>query len=127
MKGESIVLSLAWSHPGSGPTGRRWWSFPGVVRSSSLPSVRGVYCIFQRTSRKYRTVWIGQGNIRNRLAVHAREPNISARPYLLVTWAETDPSWTDGIEAYLIDALHPLEGEAAPSAEPVEVNLPYRA
>jgi hypothetical protein len=119
------VQSLAWSHPGSGPTARRWWSFSSIVRSNSLPSLRGVYCIFQRMPRKYRTIWVGQGSIAERLAVHTHEWSISARPYLLVTWAETDPSQTDGIEKYLIDMLHPLEGGRAPEAEPIAVNLPY--
>ena len=119
------MQSLAWSHPGSGPTGRKWWSFRSIVRSNSLPGLRGVYCIFQRTPSRYRTIWVGQGSIAERLAVHTRERSISARPYLLVTWAETDPSQTDGIEKYLIDTLHPLEGERAPEAEPIAVNLPY--
>ena len=120
------MLLLAWSRPESGPTSGRWWSFREIVESNSLPRRHGVYCISSVRQEGTETIRVGQGNIRDRVDAHTREPDISARPYLLVTWAETDPSQTDGIEKYLIDALHPLEGEIAPDAEPIEVNLPYK-
>jgi hypothetical protein len=125
-KGETFMVLLEWSRPSSGSTSGRWWSFREIVESDSLPRRHGVFCIFQRSPRKYRTIYVGRGRIRDRIQDHMREPNISARPYLLVTWAETHPSQTDGIEKYLIDALHPLEGGKAPDAEPIEVNLPYK-
>jgi hypothetical protein len=103
----------------------RWWSFPRIAGSGALSGLRGVYCVIQRLPVGYRTIWVGQGSIGDRLADHMRQPSISARPYLLVTWAETDPAQTDGIQKYLIDALHPVEGETIPVVEPIEVNLPY--
>jgi hypothetical protein len=116
------VHSLKWSHPGSG----KWWSFARISDSDAPRGLHGVYCVFQRLPGRYRTIWVGQGDIGERLAAHAREPRIFGRPFLLVTWAETDAAQTDGIQKFLIEALRPIEGEQAPDAEPTTVNLPYR-
>ena len=43
---------------------------------------------------------------------------------LYTTWARVAPAQRDGVARYLIDQLKPALPGAAPTAEPVEVNLP---
>ena len=86
----------------------------------------GIYIIWHG-GQNPRTVYVGQGSISDRLAVHRTEPNIvQYNPFgLFVTWARVDSTYRDGIERFLANNLRPLEGIAHPSVNPIDVNLPW--
>ena len=83
--------------------------------------VTGVYVIWGM-----RTVYVGQGVVRDRLAQHLRDQRIMADPNLLVTcaavWSQAD---RDGIERYLANVLDPAVGDGWPDVTPIPVNLPW--
>ena len=74
------------------------------------------------------TVRVGQGNIRNRIAAHRRDPQIQryAHLSLLVTWTDVLPYSRNGVEAYLSKTLKPLVGSRFPDTEPIPVVPPFR-
>ena len=86
----------------------------------------GVYVIWHGGTNP-RTVYVGQGNIRDRLTSHRNDPDILqyARHGLFVTWAEVDVQYRSGIERYLADSLTPLQGAQHPLVEPVPVTFPW--
>ena len=103
--------------------GDRYCSLEGV----NLDSVRteGVYVIWHSITG--RVVYVGQGNIAQRLTEHKKNPEVlqhRTNGQLLVTWASVDASDRDGVESYLWDKFDPLEGNRRPLAKPVDVNVP---
>ena len=89
-------------------------------------NLEGVYVIWHGGSNP-RTVYVGQGNIRDRLTFHRNDPHILqyAAHGLFVTWARVDVQYRPGIERYLADSLHPLQGVQHPRVAPVYVNFPW--
>jgi len=73
------------------------------------------------------TVYVGQGNIADRLTQHRSDPRLLQYSSLglFVTWAAAIPQLQAGIERYLADQLRPKVGEAYPNVPPVPVNLPW--
>ena len=72
-------------------------------------------------------MYVGQGNIAERLAVHRDDPSILRYTHfgLFVSWAEVAVSARDGVERYLADQLLPLAGERHPDVPPIVVqNVP---
>ena len=61
-------------------------------------------------------VRVGQGNLRDRLAAHRRDPQIQAYAHLnlLVTWTDVLPPFRNGVEAYLGKVLKPRVGSSIP-------------
>jgi len=88
--------------------------------------MEGVYIIWHGGTDA-RTVYVGQGNIRERLSKHRldREIQAYASKKLYVTWAAVDEGSRDGVENHLFDRLKPLLGERKPVANPIAVNLPW--
>ncbi|HEY5123040.1 MAG TPA: hypothetical protein VIK14_04825 [Ignavibacteria bacterium] len=89
-------------------------------------NMEGVYVIWHAgTSPK--TVYVGQGIIKNCLKRHKEEEEIlKFQNYnLYVTWANVTSDHRDGVEKYLINQLSPLLGERAPDTDSIEVNLPW--
>ena len=74
-----------------------------------------------------RVVYIGQGDIRDRLEKHRSNPKIQnyASLDLYVTWATVSKQDRDGVEAYLADYWHPKVGEHHPDVRPINVNFPW--
>lgn len=74
------------------------------------------------------TVRVGQGNLRDRLAAHRRDPRIQryAHLSLLVTWTDVLPHLSNGVEAYLSKVLKPLVGSRFPDTKPIPVVPPFR-
>lgn len=88
---------------------------------------QGVYVIWH-SGNPARVVYVGQGDIKDRLTKHRREQEIlyyGAYGELLVTWASVPWNLQDGVERYLADAWHPLVGESYPDALPIAVNSPW--
>ena len=73
------------------------------------------------------TVKIGQGNIKNRIIAHRRDPQIQAYAHmnLLVTWTSIPSHLLDGVEAYLGKVLKPRVGSLFPNVKPTPVGLPF--
>lgn len=87
----------------------------------------GVYVIWQLPSRE--TVYVGQGAIADRLAIHRNDPNILAyrgSGTLHVTWTlEDDPTRRLSIERYLGELWSPSVSKVfSTTVAPVAVNTP---
>ena len=89
-------------------------------------NMEGVYIIWHGGTNPS-TVRIGQGVIRDRLAVHRTDPDIQVLSHLdlYVTWASVPPPSMDGVEVFLANSLNPIVGFVFPSAQPIPVNLPW--
>ena len=104
--------------------GSQWCSLDEVNLSSI--TIGGVYLIWYAGSPG-RWVYVGQGQIRERLEEHRQSPAIGKyRQYgsLFASWAMVDPEQRDGVERFLAEACSPLEGKIWPEVPPIEVNLP---
>jgi hypothetical protein len=105
-------------------TENKWLPF----ESFELKNVtdQGVYIIWH-TGNPARVVYVGQGDIAERIGAHrTRDDILKYRQYgnLLVTWASVQLSYRDGVERYLADRYRPLVGEAYPDVQPIAVNSP---
>ena len=102
----------------------------GFLRQAVLETAVGVYVIerFYDYAPDY-TVYVGSGEIKNRLREHANDSNITqheGNEPLRAFWAASGQTEAqrEGIERYLADRLDPKVGSRHPEAAPVEVNLP---
>jgi len=86
----------------------------------------GVYIIWHGGSESA-VVYVGQGNIKDRLAEHRRDQEIQkyASLGLYVTWATVGAEHRNGVEKYLADIWHPKVGATHPTAEHIVVNAPW--
>lgn len=88
----------------------------------------GVYVIWQAFGIAPQAIYVGQGNIKERLSAHRSDPRFD--PYfspekpLLVTWAEVPLRYREGVEKYLYEELNPLVGENNSKTLSIPVNLP---
>ena len=104
-----------------------WCPFLTVnLQHPHFRNLEGVYIIWYGGQTPW-TVYVGQGNIADRIARHRSEPQILQYSHLglFVTWASVIQPLRDGVEAYLADKLSPKAGEAHPQANVVAVNLPW--
>lgn len=90
----------------------------------------GVYIIWVGGEEPEVVVYVGQGNIKERLAAHRTNPEIFLYGDILdtdlyVTWATVARQDCDAVEAYLVDKWHPKVGERHPQAPHIEVNSPW--
>ena len=86
----------------------------------------GVYLIWYGGSDA-RVVYVGQGNIAERLRDHRSDPEFMALRHrgLFVTWAAVSEQYLDGVEQYLGSAFHPLMAVRFPHGNPITVSLPW--
>ena len=86
----------------------------------------GVYMIWHGGPEP-KVVYIGQGNIRERLYDHRNDPKIQQYTHLdlYVTWATVFGQDRNGVEAYLADYWNPKVGERHPDARHIHVNSPW--
>jgi hypothetical protein len=107
--------------------GDAWCPFLTVnLQHPHFQNLEGVYIIWHGGPNPA-TVYVGQGNIAERLRCHRTEPNILQYSSLglFVTWASVSAPSRDGIERYLADTLKPKEGVLHPYSAPIGVNLPW--
>ena len=87
----------------------------------------GVYIIGCEYEGHIITVYVGQGDVADRIDCHRSNDEITeyreSGP-LYVTWADVSARRRDGVERFLADELDPLVGSAHPDVDPIEVNLP---
>ncbi len=86
----------------------------------------GVYVIWHGGSNPA-VVYVGQGNIKDRLRQHRNEESIQRYESLglYVTWASVLSEYRDGVEAYLAWRWQPKVGAAHPSATLIEIKSPW--
>jgi len=115
---EDLSASLRWARVGI--------FYASRSRRSTFQRREGVDVIWRPTDRG--CVCVGQGNIRERLTAHRVDREITdCTPYtgeLLVTWADVDWRYHDGVEQYLGEVLQAIVGRRFPDVASIEVNLP---
>ena len=90
----------------------------------SVGDVSGVYIIWQTGGELSQAVYVGQGDIADRLSHHRRDKRITEYQNLLVTWAALPQNLLDGAERYLARVYRPLVGKRVPNAPEVILNHP---
>lgn len=101
-----------------------WCAFEYLVYA--LIGEEGVYIIWCE-GKKDRVVYVGQGDVRERLTAHKQDDKLLAcRKYgrLLVTWATVPVLKRDGVERFLVETYKPIIGTRIPAVWPIKVNLP---
>lgn len=104
-----------------------WCKLNGVNLSDKhFENMTGVYVIWHGGNTP-RTVRVGQGYIKDRIAAHRLDSEVQAYKQhgLFVTWASIQEHLLDGVEAYLAQQLNPLVGNRFPNVSPTAVNLPW--
>ena len=108
-----LSLTLDWKNEPPGPFAFGVYVIRKCVRQTGIPVA---------------TIYVGKGNIQDRLSVHIISRRITAHrdeDYTLdYLWAMVDRQHVDGVERYLADQLKPLEGERHPDVPHIRVNLP---
>ena len=89
---------------------------------SHFNDMEGVYIIWQGNGPIVR---VGQGIVKNRIASHRNDREVTAYGNLYVTWAKVPAVYRDGVERYLANRLNPRVGDAFPDVDPIAVNLPW--
>ena len=86
---------------------------------------QGVYIIWHG-GQTPKVVYVGQGNIKERIAKHRKDQRIQQYQHLnlYVTWATVGEASLDGVEGYLADVWRPLVGENHPTGH-INVNSPW--
>ena len=110
----------------------KWYILHEIDMSDNyFRDITGVYIIaYWDRSDKAIIVRVGQGIIWNRIKSHRENHEImrhgrSRKSPLHVTWSEIPTQvMRDGVERFLGDLLHPIEGDRFPDVFPVSVNLP---
>ena len=109
--------------------GDLWCNFYNLnLNHPHFNDLEGIYIIW-RGAPNPAVIYIGQGNIKQRIFVHRNEPAITrfGQNELFVTWASVPTSYRDGIERYLADIWNPLVGSQHPNVSPISVNSPWQA
>ena len=107
--------------------GDKWCPFLTVnLAHQHFNGLRGVYIIWHGGQTPW-TVYVGQGEIAERLAAHRLDPDILqySGSGLFVTWAEVDVLSRDGVELFLGQQLRPRAAARFPQAMSIPVNLPW--
>lgn len=106
----------------------QWCNFFNLnLGHSHFDGLDGVYIIWHGAPNPA-VVYVGQGNIRDRLTAHRNEPAIIAfglNYALYVTWASVPVPSRNGVERFLADIWNPLVGDSHPQAIPIPVNQPF--
>lgn len=116
------MIQVTWQKCGDD---RHWCSFD-KLRLDNLRA-DGVYIVWHGGS-KPRVVYVGQGDVADRIAKHRNDPRITHyRRYggLYVTWASVPRNQQDSVERHLADRWNPLVGVAHPEVRPLAVNSPF--
>ena len=107
--------------------GNVWCKLNSVnLEHEHFKNMQGVYVIWHGGANPA-VVYIGQGNIKDRIAEHRRNSVIQQYDHLdlYVTWAKVQEHFRDGVEAYLADTWKPKVGERYSQAAHIAVNSPW--
>jgi hypothetical protein len=120
---QEMTISLNWGKC----EGNVWCSFSSLnLAHPNFHGLEGVYIIWHGGPNPW-TVYVGQGNVKDRLTAHRGDQQIlQYSPHgLFATWAAVDRNSRSGIERYLADTLNPRVGHSHPHVVPVPVTLPW--
>ena len=120
---QEMTISLNWGKC----EGNVWCSFLSLnLAHPNFHGLEGVYIIWHGGPNPW-TVYVGQGNVKDRLTAHRGDQQIlQYSPHgLFATWAAVDRNSRSGIERYLADTLNPRVGHSHPHVVPVPVTLPW--
>ena len=99
-----------------------WCDFKDLDLTADLfADLKGVYIIWSGKQ----VVRLGSGIIKNRIAAHRKDKNITAYTDLQVTWAKVNANQMEGVEKFLADQLDTAVGDAFPDRTPIPVNFPW--
>lgn len=89
-------------------------------------TAEGVFVVWHE-DRRPETVSVGQGFLRDRLALLRHDPDVLAfKPRTLyVAWAPVVADHRPGVQNFLVERLKPKLGKTIPKIRPVRVNLPW--
>ena len=119
-KKQDPVVAVIWGRCGEE---KLWCDFLSVnLAHEHFKELKGVYIIFTADKQVIR---LGSGIIKDRIAAHRRDKEITAYENLKVTWAKVNALQMEGVEKFLADTLHPKIGDAFPDRTPIKVNLPW--
>lgn len=118
------MTNLTWNKCGESKT---WCDFFTLnLTHEHFDDMEGVYIIWH-TGNPAKTVRVGQGVIKDRLASHRDDRAIAGYKShgMKVTWARVSATQRNGVERYLAEALSPLVGDRFPDVAAIQVNLPW--
>jgi hypothetical protein len=104
------------------------WCPLETLNLDSVGDAAGVYIVWHE-GNPGRVVYVGQGDIKDRLDKHRKDKKILAHRNngtLRVTWASVSSRDRDGVERYLADTWKPLVGDVHPACLPIAVNSPWQ-
>jgi hypothetical protein len=111
-------LTVSWGTCGDN---NHWCDFIKLDLSSDyFKDLKGVYIIWNADG----VVRVGSGIIKDRIAAHREDKEITAYKDLVVTWAQVNANQMEGVEKFLADQYNPKIGERFPDRTPIKVNLP---
>ena len=108
-----------------------WYTLDSIdLAHEHFNTMHGVYIIWVGGKEPQVVVYVGQGNIKERLTEHRKNPEIFLYGDVLdtdlyVTWATVARQNCDAVEAYLADKWDPKVGERHPQAPHIAVNSPW--
>ena len=109
--------------------GNVWCKLNAVnLKHEHFDNMHGVYIIWHGGTDP-KVVYVGQGNIKERLSEHRRDQRIQQHDYLdlYVTWAAVLKEHRDGVELYLANNWNPIVSVHHPQTSlPIEVNSPWQ-
>ena len=106
--------------------GNVWCKLNAVnLNHEHFNNMDGVYVIWHGGTDP-KVVYVGQGNIKERLTAHRSDKRIQQYDYLdlYVTWAAVPKEYRGAIELYLADTWSPKVGDRQPHTTPMPVNSP---
>ena len=107
--------------------GNVWCKLNSVnLKHAHFNNMQGVYIIWHGGLNPA-VVYIGHGNIKDRIAEHRRNPMIQKYDHLdlYVTWATVHEHYRHGVKAYLADQWRPIVDTREPQVDPIAVNSPW--
>ena len=96
------------------------------LKNSHFTGLTGVYIIWHG-GQQPATVYVGKGNIADRLDDHRQDARILQYSHygLFVTWARVEPFSQDSVERFLAEHLKPKVGQHDRYVPSIAVNLPW--
>ncbi len=111
-------MKLTWIKCTSG----KWCEFMTVnLTHEHFNNLIGVYMVWSGEI----VIRLGSGVIKDRIAAHRENSEITKYDNLKVTWAEVDEDDMQGVEKYLADTFNPAVGDRFPDLDPIVVNSPW--
>lgn len=106
--------------------GNHWCSLLNLnLDHPHFTNLEGVYIIWH-SGQQPAVVYVGQGNIAQRISHHRENPEILKFSHygLFVTWAQVSVRDQSGVESYLCQQLNPKVVAVYPAVQEIPVNIP---